>query len=292
VRSGGGLPVRPCGYHPVGAGGAFAARDCVCAEGARSPAFAGEYARARVAVILAGAFHARTSRGDVLVGPGAMLLGSAGAAYEYRHVDDGGDRSLVFDYDEALVEEARRSLGAAARGAAFDRASVPASAGSAAAAALAREALANGDAGALEEAALAALAAAMAGGVGDRGGPRVSARRERQVAQLMRHVDQHPADDCSLDALARRAGASRFHFLRLFRGLTGQTPRQFVIAARLRAAAAALRSSRRPVIQIALDAGFGDLSHFHATFARWFGASPLAYRRRAGAGISARGRAR
>ena len=44
------------------------------------------------------------------------------------------------------------------------------------------------------------------------------------------------------------------------------TPHQYVIAARLSRAAAALAQSRRPVLEIALDAGFGDLSTFNRRF--------------------------
>ncbi|HTE49454.1 MAG TPA: AraC family transcriptional regulator [Kofleriaceae bacterium] len=274
-----GAPSRPCGYHSLGEHPTFSARDCVCIEDARSPAFEGHYPRVRIGVILAGGFHARSSRGAVLVGPGAMLLGNAGAPYEYRHVDDGGDRSIVFDYEESLLEDVRRSIGAPARGEiAFDAACLPASARSAAAAALARDALRSGEPQALHEAALAVLAAAL---LARRGAPAPApARHHREVAQAMRYVADHVADDCSLDALARRAGLSTFHFLRTFRAHTGQTPRQFVIAARLRAAAAALRATRVPITRIALDAGFGDLSHFNASFARSFGTSPRAYRRR------------
>jgi AraC family transcriptional regulator len=277
-----GLPRRPPGYHLLGAqGGGFAARDCVCDEGVRSPRFEGQYERLRIAVVLSGSFVARNDRGTVLLGPGALLLGNAGSAYEYRHVDDGGDRSIVFDYDEALLDEVGRSVGARLRArAAFERACVPPSPGSAAAAALAREALRGEEAGVLREAGLAVLAAALSGLPSGASAQHASPRQQRRVAQVMRRIEQHPADDCSLDSLAVMAGLSSFHFLRIFRSLTGQTPRQFVIAARLRAAAALLRTTRDPVIAIALKAGFGDLSHFHASFARWFGTSPRAYRRR------------
>jgi AraC family transcriptional regulator len=61
--------------------------------------------------------------------------------------------------------------------------------------------------------------------------------------------------------------------------MTGQTPRQFVIATRMRGAAIALRTTRRRITDIALDAGFGDLSHFTSSFARAFGVSPRTYQK-------------
>ncbi|HEY5207110.1 MAG TPA: helix-turn-helix domain-containing protein, partial [Roseiarcus sp.] len=56
------------------------------------------------------------------------------------------------------------------------------------------------------------------------------------------------------------------------------TPHRYLISARLRRAAFALTSSRRPVIAIAFDAGFGDLSTFNKTFRAVFGLTPTQYR--------------
>ena len=52
----------------------------------------------------------------------------------------------------------------------------------------------------------------------------------------------------SLEALAKRSGYSRFHFLRMFRDHTGLTPRSYaegVRARRLHAALARRRARRR-----------------------------------------------
>ena len=266
------FPERPCGYHAIGGGAGFSAFDCVCGHGARSPNSEGSYPSAQIGAILGGAFHARSRQGGVVVGPGALLLGNPGAGYEYRHLDDGGDRSVVFGYDAALLDE----LGSAG----FRRAAVPASPASVRAVALTHEALASGDREALGEAALAVAAVAIAAVRGDRDRDAVPAAHARRIAQALRYIEVHHAGDCSLDALAARAGWSGFHFLRWFRAVTGQTPRQVVIATRLRAAAVLLRTTRRPLLEIALDAGFGDASHFMASFARAFGMSPGRYRSR------------
>ena len=74
------------------------------------------------------------------------------------------------------------------------------------------------------------------------------------------------------------AGISKYHFLRVFRRLTGVTPYQYLISARLRRAALALARSRRPVIVVALESGFGDLSTFNKTFRAVFGLTPTQYR--------------
>jgi AraC-like DNA-binding protein len=78
--------------------------------------------------------------------------------------------------------------------------------------------------------------------------------------------------------LAREAGLSPYHFLRTFERLTGVTPHQFVMRARLREAAIRLVAESGNVLDIALDCGFGDVSNFNRAFRTEFGASPRAYR--------------
>jgi AraC family transcriptional regulator len=268
------FPRRTRGAHPLARGDDFAALDCVCHLGARSPASRGVYARAKIAVVLSGAFHARSRQGSVVVGPGSMLLGNASADYEHRHLDDGGDRSIVFEYDEQQLEEL--GLGRAA----FHRACVPASAASAHAVALARHALSSGAPDALREAALSAAAVVVAAERDRTSASASTAPEAHRITRTLRYLEAHYAGDCSLDTLAAHARLSPFHFLRVFRAATGQTPRQLVIALRLRAAATALRDTRASILDIALDTGFGDLSHFTTSFRRAFGLSPRAYRKR------------
>jgi AraC-like DNA-binding protein len=78
--------------------------------------------------------------------------------------------------------------------------------------------------------------------------------------------------------MAGRARLGRYHFLRAFRGATGTTPHQYLVAARLRRAARLLLTTALPVTEVALEAGFGDLSNFIRTFRRAAGRSPRAFR--------------
>ena len=63
-----------------------------------------------------------------------------------------------------------------------------------------------------------------------------------------------------------------------FRIVTGVTPHQWIIRARLRDAATRLLRSDEPITDIALDVGFDDLSNFIRGFRREFGLSPRSYR--------------
>lgn len=81
-------------------------------------------------------------------------------------------------------------------------------------------------------------------------------------------------------AFARLAGRSASHVARAAVRWLGQTPTELVNTARLDYSAQQLTTTARPILDIALDCGLNNLSHFYALFRRRFGVSPQRYRRR------------
>jgi len=81
-----------------------------------------------------------------------------------------------------------------------------------------------------------------------------------------------------LPALVRLSGKSQPYLCRIFRAELGKTPSEFVNGIRLNYAANLLAHSDEAVLDIALDAGFGNLSHFHHLFRSVYGQTPGAYR--------------
>jgi AraC-like DNA-binding protein len=108
-----------------------------------------------------------------------------------------------------------------------------------------------------------------------------SARDRRRAVEAALYIDAHADEPLDLDLLARNAGLSAFHFLRLFAKIIGVTPHQYLIRARLRHAARLLAEEERPVTEIAYKIGFGDLSNFVRTFHRAAGVSPKKFRQTA-----------
>ena len=102
----------------------------------------------------------------------------------------------------------------------------------------------------------------------------------RRIRRVTDYIRANLAADPAISELAAQAGLSSFHFARVFRRETGETPHQFVTRLRLEEAARLLRASDQPVLQIALAVGFENASHFSVQFKRGYGVTPLAYRLR------------
>ena len=80
------------------------------------------------------------------------------------------------------------------------------------------------------------------------------------------------------DALARDAHYSRFHFQRMFRQLTGETPSNCRRRLRLERAAYHLLQNDRAVTQLALESGFDSLEGFSRAFRKVAGVPPSHFR--------------
>jgi AraC-like DNA-binding protein len=111
--------------------------------------------------------------------------------------------------------------------------------------------------------------------------PLAGARDRRRAVEAALWLDAHSQDAVDLESAAREAGLSAFHFLRLFAGVLGVTPHQYLVRSRLRHAARLLADDTRSITDIALAVGFGDLSNFVRTFRRAAGVSPRAFRKAA-----------
>jgi AraC-like DNA-binding protein len=108
--------------------------------------------------------------------------------------------------------------------------------------------------------------------------PVATARDRRRAVETALWIDANSQRQIDLDRAAAQAGISSFHFLRLFSGVLGVTPHQYLVRARLRHAARLLADDDRPVTAVAYDVGFGDLSNFVRTFHRAAGVSPRRFR--------------
>jgi AraC-like DNA-binding protein len=92
-------------------------------------------------------------------------------------------------------------------------------------------------------------------------------------------IDARYAEPLDLDALARAACVSRFHFVRSFRAAFGETPHRYLLTRRMERAAALLRDTDHPVIDVCHEVGLHSVGSFTSAFKAWYGATPTEYRR-------------
>jgi AraC-like DNA-binding protein len=92
-------------------------------------------------------------------------------------------------------------------------------------------------------------------------------------------IDRHFAEPLDLDAMARAAAFSRFHFARGFKEAYGETPGQYLTRRRVERAQDLLRSAGLTVTEICHLVGFSSLGSFSARFSELVGVSPTEYRR-------------
>lgn len=106
--------------------------------------------------------------------------------------------------------------------------------------------------------------------------PKDADRLERARALIRSHAAQA---DYDLDALCRDLGMSRRSVQRLFSAV-GETASAALQEARLaRARQSLLSAPELTVAEIAFEAGYNDLAHFHRSFRTRFGQSPGTYRK-------------
>jgi AraC-like DNA-binding protein len=256
--------------------------DAICTFGPHDPPFEERHAVYRIALVGAGTFRCRSVQGRELMTPGALLLGHPGQCFECGHEHGEGDRCLAFGYSPDYLE--RLAVDAGVRGrlnlclrVAPVRELAPLV--SVACAAWARAA--DGNPKAIWEETVTQMAALIVQVAADPARlPRAPLNAERGVARAVRLIEHDLRASLSLRALAREASLSPYHFLRTFARVTGVTPHQYLMRARLRAAAVRFATHDARVIDIALDCGFRDVSTFNRAFRNEFGATPVEYRAR------------
>src|SRR5262249_41076921 len=104
------------------------------------------------------------------------------------------------------------------------------------------------------------------------------------VLKARDYIEKHKTGELSLADVAKAAGASVFHFCKVFHKATGLKFTDYVARVRLEDARTQLLNPNRRISEIAYDVGFQSLTQFNRTFKRVFGQSPTEFRARLAAG--------
>lgn len=98
------------------------------------------------------------------------------------------------------------------------------------------------------------------------------------LLRVREHIERNLAEHIDIDHLATMAGLSACHFSRAFKQSMGTPPHRYMLSRRVHAAANLIKSTDRPMSDIALEVGFSDQSHFTRVFTAHIGQSPRRFR--------------
>ncbi len=80
--------------------------------------------------------------------------------------------------------------------------------------------------------------------------------------------------------VARTAGLTHFHFIRLFKAVFGETPHQYRLRAQVEKARHLLVLTDLSITGVCMEVGFSSLGSFSALFSRRTGMTPSEFQRR------------
>lgn len=98
------------------------------------------------------------------------------------------------------------------------------------------------------------------------------------VLKAREYIQNHKNEELSLADVAKAAGASVFHFCKVFHKSTGLKFTDYVARTRLEDARNRLLNPNLRISEIAYDVGFQSLTQFNRTFKRVFNQSPSEFR--------------
>lgn len=100
----------------------------------------------------------------------------------------------------------------------------------------------------------------------------MSPEHTKRINTVINHILQNPAEELPLEKLAVIANYSPFHFQKIFKRATGESPKQFIIRIRLENSAFYLIAHRnKSITEIALSSGFASPATFSRAFKNYFG---------------------
>jgi AraC family transcriptional regulator len=99
----------------------------------------------------------------------------------------------------------------------------------------------------------------------------------KKLARAVEYIQDQLDTDLTVSGIAQAVCLSPYHFMRLFKESTGQSPYQHVIEARVRKAKELLATGKLTISEAAHRVGFVDQSHLTRHFKRVFGMPPKTF---------------
>ena len=102
----------------------------------------------------------------------------------------------------------------------------------------------------------------------------------QQLKAVLQYIAEHYREKIKVADLADLSGFSESYFMSFFKQYVGMSCIQYINHYRIQKAAHALEETSQPVMEIAMDHGFDNISYFNLQFRKEFGMTPREFRSR------------
>jgi len=98
------------------------------------------------------------------------------------------------------------------------------------------------------------------------------------VQKSIDYIEAYLKLDIDLKMCAKAAGYSEYHFLRIFKEATGETPAGYIRKRRLSEITKTIRKTGQPMVEVALEWGFNSAENFTRAFKKEHHVTPRQYK--------------
>lgn len=98
------------------------------------------------------------------------------------------------------------------------------------------------------------------------------------IKKIIEYIENNLDGQLNLDEVAKEAGYSKFHLNRVFSECVGCTIHKYIQMRRLTVAAEKLVYTKKPIIEIAVEANYSSQQSFTFAFCQLYGHPPQEYR--------------
>lgn len=99
-----------------------------------------------------------------------------------------------------------------------------------------------------------------------------------KLRRAIEYIHENMAKDITFRDVANHVEISAYHFARMFKQSTGQSPHNYIVRCRIERAKALLAEDKLPISDVAFEVGYKSQSYFTTCFGRLAGVTPGAFR--------------
>ncbi|MFZ4107106.1 helix-turn-helix domain-containing protein, partial [Flavobacterium sp.] len=100
-----------------------------------------------------------------------------------------------------------------------------------------------------------------------------------RIRHVINYINENINEKIDIDELANLTKWKKHHFIRIFSGIIGVTPYQYILINKMEIAKALIKETNQPINEIAFDLGFVNYSNFGHIFKKICYTSPENYRK-------------